>query len=58
MASQVYPTLTTIRQPMADMGEVALEMLIALLQGRTVLTMRRELPTELIIRESTGRAPH
>ena len=58
MASQAYPTLTTIRQPMADMGEVALEMLIALLQGRMVLSMRRELPTELIIRESTGRAPY
>jgi LacI family transcriptional regulator len=58
MASQVYPTLTTVRQPMAEMGEVALDILIALLQGRTVLSLRRELPTELIIRESTGRAPH
>ena len=57
MASQVYPPLTTVRQPMADMGEVALEILITLLQGRTVLTMRRELPTELIVRESTGHAP-
>lgn len=57
MASQTYPPLTTIRQPMADMGETALEMLVTLLQGRTVLTLRRELPTELIIRESTGRAP-
>jgi LacI family transcriptional regulator len=55
MASQVYPTLTTIRQPMADMGETALELLVTLLEGRTALTLRRELPTELIIRESTGR---
>ena len=58
MASQVYPPLTTIRQPMADMGADALELLVALVQGRKVLTMRRELPTELIIRESTGRVPH
>lgn len=57
MASQVYPTLTTVRQPMADMGEMALELLVTLLEGRTALTLRRELPTELIIRESTGRAP-
>lgn len=57
MASQVYPPLTTIRQPMASMGEAALEMLVTLLQGRTVLNPRRELPTELIIRESTGRVP-
>lgn len=57
MASQVHPPLTTIRQPMAQMGEVALEMLITLRQGHKVLNLRRELPTELIIRESTGRAP-
>lgn len=57
MASQVYPPLTTIRQPMAAMGEAALEMLITVLQRRTVLNPRRELPTELIIRQSTGRAP-
>ena len=55
MASQTYPALTTIRQPMADMGEVALEMLVTLLEGRKVLNLRRELPTELIIRASTGR---
>jgi LacI family transcriptional regulator len=55
MASQVYPTLTTIRQPMAEMGSVALDMLVTLLEGRTALTTRRELPTELIIRASTGR---
>jgi len=58
MASQGYPTLTTVRQPMAEMGEAALEMLVTLLQGRTVLNPRRELPTELVIRESTGPAPH
>ncbi len=57
MASQVYPTLTTVRQPMAAMGEAALEMLVTLLQGRTVLNPRRELPTELIVRQSTGRVP-
>lgn len=57
MSSQVYPSLTTVRQPMADMGADAFELLVALIEGRTVLNLRRELPTELIIRESTGRAP-
>jgi LacI family transcriptional regulator len=57
MASQTYPPLTTVRQPMADMGEAAIDMLVGLIQGRTVLNLRRELPTELIIRESTGRLP-
>ncbi len=54
MASQVYPALTTVRQPLAEMGETALDMLVTLLQGRTVLNPRQELPTELIIRQSTG----
>lgn len=57
MASQTYPPLTTVRQPMAAMGETALDMLVTLLQGRTVLALRRELPTELIVRQSTGRVP-
>ena len=56
-ASQVYPPLTTVRQPLANMGETALEMLVTLLQGRTVLNPRRELPTELVIRQSTGQVP-
>jgi DNA-binding LacI/PurR family transcriptional regulator len=38
------------------MGEMALELLVTLLEQRTVLSLRRELPTELIIRQSTGRA--
>jgi LacI family transcriptional regulator len=56
MASQVYPPLTTVRQPLADMGEAAVDLLVTLLQGRTPMTLRRELATELIIRKSTGRA--
>jgi len=55
MASQTYPPLTTVRQPMRAMGETALELLVMLLGGHSGLTVRRELPTELIIRESTGR---
>lgn len=55
MASQTYPALTTVRQPMANMGETALEMLVTIINRQMVLTPRRELPTELIIRESTGR---
>lgn len=57
MASQTYPPLTTIRQPLAAMGETALDILVTLLHERTVLTPRRELQTELIIRGSTGQVP-
>ncbi len=56
MASQVFPKLTTVRQPLADMGETALDLLVTLIEGRTPIALQRELATELIIRESTARA--
>jgi LacI family transcriptional regulator len=56
LSSQTYPPLTTVRQPLAQMGEMALDMLIDLIQGRRLLNRRRELPTELIVRETTGPA--
>ncbi len=55
-ASQVYPPLTTVRQPLNSMGEAAIDLLTTLVEGRPVLAMRRELPTDLIIRASTGPA--
>ena len=57
MASQTYPPLTTVRQPLAEMGAVALDMLVMLIQGRKVLNLQRELPTELMVRATTGRVP-
>jgi LacI family transcriptional regulator len=57
MASHVYPRLTTVRQPIAEMGEAAVDMLVSLLQGHPPLTLQRELSTELILRESTARRP-
>jgi LacI family transcriptional regulator len=58
LSSQTYPPLTSVRQPLVEMGESALDMLISIIQGRKLLNPRRELPTELVVRESTGRAPH
>jgi LacI family transcriptional regulator len=57
ISSQTYPPLTSVRQPLSEMGETALDMLISIIQGRKLLSRRRELPTELMVRESTGRAP-
>jgi DNA-binding LacI/PurR family transcriptional regulator len=39
---------------MAEMGKTAIELLVALLEGRKPLGFQRELATELIVRESTG----
>lgn len=58
MALTVTPPLTTVRQPLVAMGEAALEMLIGLIEGKKPGSLRRELPTELIVRGSTGRAPN
>lgn len=56
-ASAVYPSLTTVRQPVAEMGEAAVELLAALVEGRTPITLKREFSTELIVRHSTGVPP-
>ncbi|HVO41508.1 MAG TPA: LacI family DNA-binding transcriptional regulator [Aggregatilineales bacterium] len=55
-AASVYPPLTTVRQPMIQMGETGVEMLIAMLEHRPPVSLRREFATELVIRGTTGRA--
>jgi len=57
MAAQVYPPLTTVRFPMVETGEEAVEILVNVLQGRQLRTTNPVLPTALIIRSSTGRIP-
>lgn len=57
MAATVHPTLTTIHQPMMEMGGAAVELLVALLAGRTPMNLQREFATELVIRQSTGAPP-
>ena len=53
-ARWVSPPLTTVRQPLADMGRVAAEMLGSLIEGIPLRSQRVELATELIVRESTA----
>jgi DNA-binding LacI/PurR family transcriptional regulator len=54
-ARWVSPPLTTVRQPLAEMGRVAAEMLGDLIEGVPLRSQRVELATELIVRESTAR---
>lgn len=49
------PPLTTVRQPLAEMGMVAARTVLKLAQGEPVDTPRLELATELLIRDSTAR---
>jgi LacI family transcriptional regulator len=53
MASQVFPPLTTIRQPLAEMGRAAVRMTIAKLRGVEPPSQRITLATELVERAST-----
>ncbi|MBO0837008.1 MAG: substrate-binding domain-containing protein, partial [Actinobacteria bacterium] len=53
-ARWVSPPLTTVRQPLADMGRMAAEMLSSLIYGSALRSQRVELATELIVRESTA----
>lgn len=54
MSAQVHPPLTTVRQPLYEMGAAATSMLITLLADVSLSTDHPELSTELIVRESTG----
>ena len=48
------PPMTTVRQPLAEMGASAAELLLSLASGQTPIHSRVELATTLIVRESTA----
>lgn len=54
LAQQVYPALTTIRQPFAEMAERAAATLISHTQRRQVLEGEETIAANLIVRDSTG----
>ena len=56
-AALVRPALTSVRQPLEQMGRIATQMLLDRLKDPEQESTRIELPTELIIRESTGPIP-
>ncbi|MBK8023092.1 MAG: LacI family DNA-binding transcriptional regulator [Chloroflexi bacterium] len=51
-ASLVYPKLTTVRQPLEQMGQVAAEMLMERIEDRSRPPQRITLATHLVIRDS------
>jgi LacI family transcriptional regulator len=56
-ATTVWPELTTIRQPIAEMAEAAIEMLIGDLRGGNGGVSERVFPHELVTRGSSGAVP-
>lgn len=53
-ASQSHPALTTVRHPIADMGEAAVRVLVDALEGKEVKDLLMEFPSELVVRTSTA----
>jgi len=53
----VTPALTTVRQPLAEMGRMAVSLLVRILDGQRLEAVHIELKTRLIIRQSTARVP-
>jgi len=49
-----FAGLTTVRQPMQEMGRHAAEIVTRLMRGEKVLRISRQLPIELVVRESCG----
>lgn len=53
-AAQSFPGLTTVRQPLHDMGQKAARALLALMDGQGLVMDHIRLPTELVVRNSTA----
>jgi LacI family transcriptional regulator len=58
LAQATRPTLTTVRQPLQEMGRIAVSLLLRLLDRHRLDALHIELATELIVRDSTGPIPH
>lgn len=56
-ASYTTPALTTLRQPLRELGRAAAELLFRQLQRQAIEARRIELSTRLVVRASTGPAP-
>jgi LacI family transcriptional regulator len=53
-AAIVTPPLTTVRQPLAELGRMAVSLLLRVLENQRVDALRIELATKLVVRESTA----
>jgi LacI family repressor for deo operon, udp, cdd, tsx, nupC, and nupG len=56
-AKHTQPALTTVAQPMRQIGEGTVRMLVDILAGRAIVPFSVTLPHSLVIRSSTGQAP-
>jgi len=55
-SAMTHPPLTTVRQPLYEMGRTAASMVMAAVRGESI-AKRIELPTSLVVRDSSGGTP-
>jgi LacI family transcriptional regulator len=53
-AAIVTPALTTVRQPLEELGRMAVSLLLRVLENQRHDALRIELATKLVVRESTA----
>ena len=53
LSTQVWPPLTTVRQPIVEIAKTATRLLINILEDKKISEFRRIIPTELVVRGST-----
>ena len=53
-AAHLHPPLTTVRQPIEQLGRAAVDMLVGLLSKSNSMSQSQILPTELVVRASSG----
>ena len=53
-ARYLSPSLTTISQPVEDIGRKCIEILLDLIDGKPVENLKNTMPHKLIVRDSTA----
>ncbi|HEX6525665.1 MAG TPA: LacI family DNA-binding transcriptional regulator [Streptosporangiaceae bacterium] len=56
-AAITVPALTTVRQPLAELGRTAVSLLLRQLENQRLEPLRVELETKLVVRDSTAAPP-
>jgi LacI family transcriptional regulator len=56
-AAATFPALTTVAQPIAEMSAIGVRLLLERIANRDAPYQRIELPTRLVVRESSGPPP-
>jgi len=57
LSTIVRPQLTTVRQPLAELGRTGVSLLARLIEGQRLDALRMELSTTLVVRDTTGPVP-